>query len=69
MSLINAKACDGAFTEKQQHRVAARLTAVIVALEGFVSHDNRRDETTAADPQHHPAPAGPAALIAVPYPG
>jgi hypothetical protein len=27
---------------------------VIVALEGFVSHDNRRDETTAADPQHHP---------------
>jgi phenylpyruvate tautomerase PptA (4-oxalocrotonate tautomerase family) len=36
MSLINAKACEGAFTEKQQHQVAARLTAVIVGLEGFV---------------------------------
>jgi 4-oxalocrotonate tautomerase len=34
MTLVNVKLAEGAFTEKQKHDMAARLTDVIVAFEG-----------------------------------
>jgi 4-oxalocrotonate tautomerase len=34
MPLVNVKLAEGAFTEKQKHDMAARLTDVMVAFEG-----------------------------------
>ncbi len=36
MPLVNVKLAEGAFTQKQKHDMAARLTGVMVALEGCV---------------------------------
>jgi 4-oxalocrotonate tautomerase len=37
MTLVNVKLAEGAFTKKQKHDMAARLTDVIVAFEGSES--------------------------------